>query len=122
MAKTFSVSRLTIYNWLKAKNWQSIYDDVNESVLDLTESQLLNLIKGIPKFEEDEQGNKKFIGWIERPSEAAVFFKLKTKGKKRGYIERGELDILNTDGSLNKIPTVIYSIPDHVIENLKQKG
>ncbi len=86
------MSRVTVYNWFKDKpQFKQAYDDIEESIIDLTESQLLNLIKGIPKFETDEWGAKKFVGWVERPSEAAIFFKLKTKAKNRGYVERSEV-------------------------------
>jgi hypothetical protein len=97
MAKGFNVkSRQTIYSWMeKDKEFREVYDNIEESHLDLAESQLHLLIKGIPKIEEVDVDGKmvrKFTGWYERPSEAAIFFKLKTKGKKRGYIEKQEID------------------------------
>lgn len=32
------------------------------------------------------------------------------------------IDLSNPDGSLNSLPTIIYGIPEHVIDKLKQKG
>lgn len=93
IAKALNVSsRQTIYTWMETDEaFKEAYDNIEESILDFTESQLYNLIKGIPKIEIDEDGQKKFVGWIERPSEAAIFFKLKTRGKKRGYVEKSEV-------------------------------
>lgn len=85
IAKAFCVERKTIYRWIeKDPKFKEILDDVNESILDLAESQLINLIKGIPKTKE-EKGRVSIVGWIERPSESAMKYILSMKGKKRGY-------------------------------------
>jgi predicted transcriptional regulator len=108
IARSMGTTRQTIYNWMESDpEFKEIYDNIEESHLDLAESQLHLMIKGLPKFETDEDGNKRFAGWIERPSESAIFFKLKTKGKKRGYIERSEIDHSNKDGTLRNIQVTI---------------
>lgn len=90
MAKAFDCDRRTIHYWLeKNDKFKDVLDQVNESFVDLAETRLHSLVNGIPKIEEKD-GKKVHTGWIERPSEAAVFFTLKTKGKSRGYIERYE--------------------------------
>ena len=62
------VSRRTYYNWTNGDpEFKQAIDDLLEKNLDFAESMLLSNIK-----------NKK---------EASIFFYLKTKGKKRGYIE-----------------------------------
>ncbi|MDQ7949537.1 MAG: hypothetical protein REI93_11870, partial [Pedobacter sp.] len=78
-----------IYNWLKKPSWKEVYDDVRESLLDLTESRQLLLIKGLMKL--DENGN--FIGWIERPSEQMIIWFEKTRGKHRGLTEKTEQEL-----------------------------
>ena len=96
IARAFKVERGTVYDWVNGNpKFKKVLDDIRESVLDLTESQLFNLIKGVPKFKEDDHGNKVFDGWDQRPSESAIFFKLKTLGKNRGYIERAEIETIN---------------------------
>lgn len=92
IAKSLGLSRRTIHSYIeKDKAMKEIYDDVRESLIDLCETQLTNLIKGVPKYEKQDDGTHKFIGWTERPSEAAIIFTLKTRGKDRGYVERTEL-------------------------------
>ncbi|WP_370797608.1 hypothetical protein, partial [Alistipes putredinis] len=58
---------------------------------------LRKLVAGVPAIEKDENGEKRFAGWIERPSETAIIFTLKTRGKKRGYVERQE--VTGADGA-----------------------
>lgn len=95
IAKSFDVERSTIWRWIKEdEEFKHIYDSVMEGLIDLTESQLMNLVKGVPKMEGD-----KFVGWTEKPDTTAILFYLKTKGKKRGYIEKTEVDA-EINGSL----------------------
>lgn len=96
IAKSFDVERCTVYEWVKKDaRFQKCVDDIRESIVDLAESQLTTLMKGIPKIEENDNGEKTQVGWIERPSEAAIIFKLKTQGKDRGYVERVQTEEVN---------------------------
>lgn len=87
--------------------WISTYPDlrekieaVNESLIDHTESQLMELINGTKTIRStrtvDDKG--KILGTINvvetknPPDNAAVIFFLKTKGKARGYIEKTEIE------------------------------
>lgn len=72
-------------------------EDSRERFVDLAESNLRKLVAGVPAIEKDENGEKRFAGWIERPSETAIIFTLKTRGKKRGYVERQE--VTGADGA-----------------------
>jgi hypothetical protein len=70
--KEVGVGRTTYYEWYKNDlTFKSQVDDVSEISLDYAESSL---------FKQIENGNT-----------SATIFYLKTKGKKRGYIERQEL-------------------------------
>lgn len=101
IAAAFDVTRGTVYNWCKDDaDFKEALDDATEDFLDLAESQLRKLVQGIPEVTIDEHGNKVLAGWRERPSEAAVFFTLKTKGRKRGYSERFDMDVTSAGGSI----------------------
>jgi len=62
------------YDWLKSDPvYKAAVESIQESVIDFAESHLYKLVK---------EGNP-----------AATIFYLKTKGKKRGYIERQEIEV-----------------------------
>ena len=76
--KSADVPRSTYYKWLKEdEEFAKAVKDIENIALDFGESQLHKQIK---------DGN----------TSATIFF-LKTKGKKRGYIERSELDLTSGD-------------------------
>jgi len=65
------IERSTHYDWLKAdEQYKKIVEDIGDVALDFAESKL----------------HKQ----IEKENTTATIFYLKTKGKKRGYIERQE--------------------------------
>lgn len=115
IAANFSVTRQTVYNWCEDDaEFKQALDDSRERFVDLAESNLRKLVAGVPAIEKDENGEKRFAGWIERPSETAIIFTLKTRGKKRGYIERSEVEAdVNMKGSVN--------IKEWVKDRLKKK-
>jgi hypothetical protein len=68
------IDRQTHYAWLKSdEEYKSAVNSIQDGVLDFAESHLYKLVK---------EGNP-----------AATIFFLKTKGKKRGYIERQEIEV-----------------------------
>lgn len=72
--KSAGIGRTIYYEWLKTdEDFRKKVTELENVALDFAESQLHQQISG---------GN----------SSATIFF-LKTKGKKRGYIERSELDL-----------------------------
>ena len=76
--KSADVPRSTYYKWLKEdEEFAKEVKDIENIALDFGESQLHKQIG---------DGN----------TSATIFF-LKTKGKKRGYIERSELDLTSGD-------------------------
>tara|TARA_B100000902_G_C26782407_1_gene655711 strand:+ start:272 stop:610 length:339 start_codon:yes stop_codon:yes gene_type:complete len=70
--KAAQISRQTYYDWMKDDDFAGKVDEVKEGLLDFAEHQLLSNIKS--------------------GRTAEILFYLKTKGKKRGYIERQEVD------------------------------
>ena len=72
IAKTLNVDRRTFYRWIdEDENFKKAYEDQQEALIDFAESSLLKSINN--------------------GSDTATIFFLKTKGKKRGYVERTEL-------------------------------
>lgn len=82
------ISRQVLYNWRKdRKSLDEALKDVEESLIDFTESKLM---------EQISDGNI-----------TAIIFHLKTKGKNRGYVERVENEV-----SLNPFEDLMKSLPD----------
>lgn len=82
--KEVGISRTLHYNWYnKDPKYKKAVDDVADVALDFAESMLHKQIQ-------------------DRDTTATIFF-LKTKGKKRGYIERQEFDATINIPSLPQI-------------------
>ncbi|QDP68036.1 MAG: hypothetical protein GOVbin3264_17 [Prokaryotic dsDNA virus sp.] len=76
--KKTDIPRSTFYKWLNEdEEFAKKVKDIDNIALDFAESQLHNQMN---------EGNT-----------SATIFYLKTKGKKRGYIEKSELDITSGD-------------------------
>lgn len=77
-AIALGVSRTTLYEWReKDPKLDALMHEIEESLIDFTESKLLAQIK------DDNM--------------TAIIFHLKTKGKKRGYTEGEEVEIKQTN-------------------------
>lgn len=84
------ISRATYYNWINGdEDFKKACEDINESVIDVVESKLLSQIN------DDNL--------------TAIIFFLKTKGKKRGYVEKVESDV-----SINAFEKLMHELPDDI--------
>lgn len=85
--------RSTYYNWLASdEEFKTAVDEIQETAIDFVESKLMEKINGVTCAGKEE------TIYDQPPSDTAIIFFLKTRGKKRGYIEKTEL---NVSGSLN---------------------
>lgn len=81
------ISRKTYYDWYQNDSeFKMLADEVNDTTIDVVESKLLSAIN---------EGNL-----------TAIIFYLKTKGKKRGYVERTEHEV-NTNPFQELMESVI---------------
>ena len=84
--KISGVKRTQYYNWLKDDpEFKRDVDSIKDEALDFAESQLMKNIKG-----EKGVNDSGAEYYINKPSDTALIFYLKTQGKGRGYIERVE--------------------------------
>lgn len=73
-AKSLNTSRVSLYKWIEADGkLREAKEQAEESLLDLAESKLFQAIN--------------------KGDMTAIIFTLKTRGKKRGYVERQEVHI-----------------------------
>lgn len=88
------ISRNTHYTWMREDaDYKEQCEAITESAIDFVESKLFERISGVLIGKKDKDGG---IDTYELPPDnTSIIFYLKTKGKKRGYVERQEV-ISNT--------------------------
>lgn len=94
--RSIGLSRSTFYDWLKTDSeFKAAVDEIQETAIDYVEGKLFERINGVEVMTDtDDEGNP--VTYKQPPSDAAVIFYLKCKGKKRGYIEKTEIDLGGT--------------------------
>jgi hypothetical protein len=96
--KSIGLARSTFYSWLQADaTFKAAVDELQEVALDFVEGKLMEKINGVSvKKGETDEGED--IVYDVPPSDTAIIFYLKTRGKKRGYIEKSEVDLRTPEG------------------------
>lgn len=98
---SIDLPRSTFYNWLNTDSeFKKAVDDIQEVAIDFVESKLMEKINGVYTSGKDGEV------YDQPPSDTAIIFYLKTKGKKRGYVERSEIDHTTQGDKLNFQPIV----------------
>jgi hypothetical protein len=93
------VGRRTHYQWLKEyPEYKAAFESIPELELDFVEGKLFELINGVTLGKTDANGELKI--YDQPPCKTSIIFYLKTKGKKRGYIEGAQL---SEDGERSEI-------------------
>lgn len=86
--KALKISRQTFYEWKrKDENLNQMLEEAEEAMIDFAESKL--------------------IEHIDNGDVTSLIFFLKTKGKKRGYVEKTESDI-----NVNTFQQMMQDLPD----------
>jgi hypothetical protein len=89
--KLVGVSRTTYYDYYKNdEDFKNAADDLANVALDFAESKLFEKMEGVTMGKESDG---EVTTYKIPPSDTALIFYLKTKGKKRGYIEKTEIDL-----------------------------
>ena len=93
------IARKTFYEWKNERpELSEKISDADEALIDFTESKLMNNI---------EQGDNTCI----------IFF-LKTKGRKRGYIERMESQVTTIDDAGKETGINVAQLPTALIQQI----
>ena len=105
-----NIARSTFYNWCdNDPEFKIAVDEINESAIDFVESKLIEKIDGVTVQTFNSKGEP--VIYEQPPSDTAIIFFLKTKGKKRGYVERSEVDHTTLREKLNFQPIVNTNSP-----------
>lgn len=98
-----NISRTQFYEWVNTDpEFKAAVEAVNESAIDHVESKLLEKINGVSMATKTNEEGEPIVYSLP-PSDTAIIFYLKCKAKKRGYVERAELEIGNKDGEPFKV-------------------
>lgn len=90
------LARSTFYSWLNSdEEFKKAVDELQDVAIDFVESKLMEKINGVA-VRSMVRGEE--VVYDQPPSDTAIIFYLKTKGKKRGYVERQEI---SHSGDLN---------------------
>lgn len=89
-AKQVGIGRTTHYLWMNTdEDYKKSVEEIEHAALDFAESKLFERIQGVEMAKIGADGEP--ISYTLPPDTTAIIFYLKTKGKKRGYIERQEI-------------------------------
>jgi hypothetical protein len=89
--REIGIARSTFYEWLKTDpEFKASVDEIQEVAIDFVEGKLFERIKGVEIYKEDKDGND--VSYDLPPDTQAIVAYLKTKGKKRGYVEKQEIE------------------------------
>jgi hypothetical protein len=92
------LARSTFYEWLKNDpEFKAAVDEIQEVAIDFVESKLFERIKGVEVYKGEDKDTGEMITYTLPPDVPAISLYLKTRGKKRGYVERQE--ITGADGN-----------------------
>lgn len=102
---SIGLARSTYYSWLRSDDeFAEAVAEIGETAIDFVESKLMQKINGITMINENAKSDEDDPTYILPPSDTAIIFFLKTRGKKRGYVERMEVDNLNPIQIMNVDP------------------
>lgn len=109
--RSIGLSRSTYYDWLKNDpEFKAAVEEITDTAIDYVEGKLFEKIGGVDVQTFNSKGEPTV--YSQPPSDTAIIFYLKTKAKKRGYIEKSEIGF--TDGSGNDVqPVQIVQLPDN---------
>lgn len=104
--RSIGLSRSTYYDWLKNDpEFKQSVEDITDTAIDYVEGKLFEKIGGVDVQTFNSKGEPTI--YSQPPSDTAIIFYLKTKAKKRGYIEKTEVGLTDSQGQ-DVQPQIIF--------------
>ena len=93
VARSLKVSRMTVAEWVRNDiDFEMAVQNERRKLFDEALATARVIMLGVPAYEVDDQGKKKFAGWIERPSESMTRYLLSKLGRDEGFGEE-QIDV-----------------------------
>lgn len=104
--RSIGLNRSTYYEWLKNDpEFKQAVEEITDTAIDYVEGKLFEKIGGVEVQTYNQKGEP--VIYTQPPSDTAIIFYLKTKAKKRGYIEKSELGFTDSEGK-DVQPQIIF--------------
>lgn len=86
VARSLKVSRGTISEWIRTDiEFEQIVQEERQKLFDEALATARLIMLGVPAYEVDDQGKKRFAGWIERPDGQMLRYFLSKLGREEGF-------------------------------------
>ena len=86
VARSLKVSRGTISEWVRTDlDFERIVLEERQKLFDEALATARLLMLGVPAYEVDDQGRRRFAGWIERPDGQMIRYFLSKLGREEGF-------------------------------------
>lgn len=96
--KSIGLNRSTFYGWLQNDpEFKLAVDELQEVAIDYVEGKLFERITGVEIVKGIDKDGLNIVYSLP-PDVQAISLYLKTRGKKRGYIEKTEMELYGKDG------------------------
>lgn len=113
IAKSFSVSRTQVYNWIRDnQEFKEIVDDARGSIFDDCLSTARLMACGIPDIQDG-----KMVGYLREPDGAMCRYLMSTLGRKEGFGEN--IDITTNGKDINSV-NLFRVLTKEEIENFEE--
>lgn len=113
IAKSFSVSRTQVYNWIRDNTeFKEIVDDARGSIFDDCLSTARLMACGIPDIQDG-----KMVGYLREPDGAMCRYLMSTLGRKEGFGEN--IDITTNGKDINSV-NLFRVLTKEEIENFEE--
>lgn len=90
--KSVNIARQTHYEWMREdEQYKEAVEGIVDIAIDFAESQLNQLMMGAKHQVVTNKGE--IVEIKDAPNPSSIIFYLKTKGKKRGYVEKQEVEL-----------------------------
>jgi len=94
-----NLDRQTFYNYKSDdEKFAKAVEEIDEASIDFVEGKLFEKINGWENAVLTKEG---YVAYDQPPSDTAIIFYLKTKGKKRGYSETSQVTNLNYNAEVS---------------------